>query len=40
MCLLWKRRQKRLGIDDFGHPLMVEEQRDEETDDDVEPVLY
>ncbi|WRT69175.1 uncharacterized protein IL334_006159 [Kwoniella shivajii] len=21
ICVLWKRRQKRLGIDDFGHPL-------------------
>ncbi len=21
MCLLWKQRQKKLGIDDFGRPL-------------------
>lgn len=22
MCLFWKRRQRRLGIDDFGRPLL------------------
>jgi hypothetical protein len=23
MCILWKQRQKRLEIDDFGHPLAL-----------------
>jgi hypothetical protein len=32
MCLLWKRRQKRLGIDDYGKRI---EQDDDEVDGDV-----
>lgn len=26
ICLLWKRRQKALGIDDFGKPLINAEE--------------
>jgi hypothetical protein len=25
MCLFWKKRQARLGIDDFGRPLSVDD---------------
>jgi hypothetical protein len=24
MCITWKLRQRRLGVDDFGHPLVSE----------------
>jgi hypothetical protein len=29
ICLLWKQRQKKLGIDDFGNPLDAEMEENE-----------
>jgi hypothetical protein len=39
MCITWKFRQRRLGIDDFGHPLVSEHEEEvaaeDALDDDV-----
>jgi hypothetical protein len=37
MCITWKFRQRRLGIDDFGHPLV--EEHEEEVSAEVEDAL-
>jgi hypothetical protein len=46
MCLFWKRRQRRLGIDDFGRPLLdgINDQTiigrpNDETSDESTPLL-
>lgn len=46
MCLFWKRRQRRLGIDDFGRPLLdeIDDQivihgPNDETEDENAPLL-
>jgi len=36
MCLCWKVRQRRLGIDDFGHPLTDSPPEDESVEDSME----
>ena len=36
MCLCWKVRQRRLCIDDFGHPLTDSPPVDESVDDSME----
>jgi len=38
MCLCWKQREKRLGIDDFGRPL-VEADAFEQEDDERTPLV-
>lgn len=36
ICLLWKRRQSRLGIDDYGKRLMEEGDEEPDIDGDVD----
>lgn len=39
MCLCWKARQKRLGVDDFGMPLETDDGDDTSTIDEAPIVL-